>query len=244
MKKVITIITVLGVLSTLSTAFCQEKETESFKKNRISVQSGLFHYFFDNAPILNVNYREFNGIKRPGVFNQLLISSVGLRYERALNYKNRVGIEIMSFHNNYWKHLDMDIEGDFFNPPEPVALGRRFLTINIDYTNIIWSSNKLSFLIGGGLIYRRGSESIIVNQGKFGPLLEGSFKNDIGLNIFSGIEYTPVKWLTIYSKIDLIGLVYLHDKESIEKLEYYSKMPGHFPSRFDLSFKLGLGVNF
>lgn len=234
----------LGVVYSPSVIFSQSGETSEIKKNRVSIQTGLFHYFFDKAPILNVNYREFQGEPRTGVFNQLFISSVGIRYHRSLNKQNKLGVEIMSFRNTYWKHSTIFPNGDFSDPPVPLVYYRRFLTINIDYSRVIFSLPKINLNVGGGISYRRGGETIIVNKGLFGPHLTGSTKNDIGLNIFGGIEYNPLEWFTIYSKIDFMGLIYLHDKKSIKEIRSYSKMPSHYPSRFDLSLRLGVGVNF
>ena len=246
MRKItILLIVALRFIYSPSATFCQSNGSTIYKKNRISLQTGLFHYFFDGAPILNVNYRESSqGEPRTGVFNQLLISSIGLRYDRSLNKQSRVGIEVTSFRNTYWKHSVTFPDGDFYNPPVPLVYFRSFLTLNIDYLRVIFSSSDFNFITGGGLCYRRGPESIIVNKGLFGPLLESSTKNDIGLNVFGGIEYSPIDWFTIYSKIDFMGLVYLHDKENIKELRSYGNMPNYYPSRFDLSWRFGVGINF
>lgn len=68
-------------------------------------------------------------------------------------------------------------------------------------------------------------------------------RNDIGINAFAGIDYTPVKWLTLSTKINLLGFVYINDKENTRKMKEVYDSP-QYPSRLDLSFNLGIGVNF
>jgi|GEM_PF-2014233 len=247
-NKVILILS-LGVFVIPSDSYGQHSVIDStkVKKNRISVQMGLFHYFFDNAPILNVNHREFNGKPRSGLFHQLLISSYGLNYQYNINQKNSLSVEIMMFWNLYWGNLETFPESGSNYPPKNVKARvsrRSFTTITLNYSRILELSNQFDFVYGGGINYRRGVESIIVSKNSFEDLLEGTFKNDLGLNAFSGIDYTPLKWLTLYSKLNFMGLVYLHDKEGIETLRNYDNVPDYFPSRFDLSLRFGIGFNF
>lgn len=247
--KTFILILTLGAIIAPSVSYGQQKNIDSteVKKNRILVQMGLFHYFFDNAPILNVNHREFNGEPRTGLFNQLLISSYGLQYDRKINRKNSLSFEVMMFWNLYWGNKEtFPVSGPYHPPTNTKArVSRRaFTTVTINYSRILKLSKLFNFVYGGGVNYRRGSEAIIVSKNSFEDLLEGTFKNDFGLNTFVGINYTPLKWLTLYTKLDFMGLVYLHDKEGIETLKNYDNVPDYFPSRFDLSLRFGIGFNF
>jgi len=242
-KKTI-IILILGVFFTPSISFCQIPDTLKEKMNRVSIQTGLFHYFFDKAPILNINYREGPAGPREGLFNQLFINSFGLQYFRKINTKNAVSIEANLFNTFYHKHVDIFPDDYQFDPPEALVLRRDFFSINVNYIRIEKVKPKVKFNFGGGVNYRHGSESILVNKGWFDLLTQGTNKRDFGLNAFAGIDFNPTPWLTLYSKIDFLGLVYLYDKENIEKLRNYPNMPDHYPSRFDLSLRFGIGVNF
>jgi hypothetical protein len=66
---------------------------------------------------------------------------------------------------------------------------------------------------------------------------------DIGLNARAGIEYSPLKWLTLYSKFDFIGFVYLHNKKAIQELQGLYGYD-NYPHRFDLSWRFRIGFNF
>lgn len=235
--------TVLGGIHSPSTVLAQQMDTMNFKMNRISFQTGLFHYFFDKAPILNINYLyPESTLNNP--FRGFFISSIGIQYKRRLNKKSALSLEYLSFRNSYTKHLDDFESGDFFNLPPPLVYQRLFSTVTINYLRIQKISSKIDFTYGIGINYRNGVETIIISKGVFDLHLESSRKNDLGINTFVSIDYTPIPWLTLYSKFDFLGLFYLHDKKSVERFKSYSKMPNYYPSRFDLSFRLGIGVNF
>lgn len=239
----IIILLILGVLFAPRILFCQIPDSTNKKMNRISIQTGLFHYFFDNAPVLNVNHQHSKStVQNP--FKGLLISSLGMSYRRKINCEHSFSIELMSFRNLYDKHTYVYGDGDFFDPPEALVFQRNFLSTKINYSRLWEINNRINLSSGGGINYRYGSETLIVNKGWFDLLLESTNKRDIGLNIFAGIDFTPFEWLTFYSEIDFLGLVYLNDKENIKKLRKYPNVPDHYPSRFDLSLRFGIGVNF
>lgn len=247
LKRLI-IIVALGVFFIPSVSFGQKSDSTKMKMNRISLQTGLFHYFFDKSPILNLNHREFAGKPRSGLFHQLFISSLGVQYERKINTKNTLSFEFISFRNVYWKH------GDTYPIEDALVHERFFSTFNINYSRNISFLKKFDFIYGGGLNYRHGRETIIITrhpiaywQGEwvYELIVDGSLKNDFGLNTFVGIDYSPLKWLSLYTRVDFMSLVYINDKEAVKRFEEnYNNVPSHFPSRFDLSFRLGIGVNF
>ncbi len=240
-KKTILII-LLGLFFTPSVLFSQITDTSKIKMNRISLQTGLFHYFFDGAPILNINHREFAGEPRQGIFSQLFINSIGLQYNRKINNKNALSVEFMSFWNRYYIHSD-SLSNYFLD--EAIVFGRFFSTVNISYSRIQNLSTKFDLIYGGGVNYRNGRETILLGRSWIELQLISSSKNDFGLNAFAGIDYTPLKWLTLYTRIDFMTLVYINDKEAIKRFkENYNNVPSHFPSRYDLSLRFGIGVNF
>jgi hypothetical protein len=126
---------------------------------------------------------------------------------------------------------------------------RLFNTATLNYNRFLSLNDKISFVYGVGLNYRFGQENVVVNYGYFPyldlyePLTEVTKRSDYGINVLGGIEYSPLKWFTLYSKLDFLGFVYLSDKQSREKLQNVYGMNGS-PSRFDLSLKIGMGFNF
>lgn len=210
------------------------------QKNSIRLQTGLFHYFFDKSPILNVNYRakEFN--------SGLLINSVGISYSRKIKEKNRIECDVAYFYESYRKYFNM------YPIEKPVIGIREFLTFSINYSRQSYNKGKFNLIYGGGINYRYGHESIIVNRFPmvvtedyilYEVSIEGVSRSDLGLNIFSGMEYSPKKWLTLYSKIDLLSFVYINDKAMTKELKEVYDSP-QYPTRFDLSLKFGIGFNF
>lgn len=231
MRRFILIFLVFGAIAP-NTLFCQ-------LKNRIDLQTGLIHHYFDDSPIMNTNYTN----KGRGVLGGLLYNSVGLQYNRKLNTKNSISFGYMYYHENYWNVHPKLLKN--------VVSNRSYNTFNVTYERYLFLNHFLLFTYGSGINYRKGSESVVVNYGYFPSLnsyeslLETRIINDIGVNFRTGIEYSPLKWLTLFTKFDIIGFIYMNDKEAIERLKdsngyNYEK----YPHRFDLSWRFGIGFNF
>lgn len=206
------------------------------QNNRISIHTGLFHCFFDGSPLLNVNYR--NKAVKP--FGGLLYNSVGLQYTRTLNQRSVLSFEAMLFSEYYWNVHPNLLAKQVSN--------RDYMTYNVSYHQILPLSNGFQLTYGGGLNFRYGSEGIVVNYAAWGggayeSLMESRMVSDIGINLRTGIEYSPLKWLTLYTKLDLLGFVYAHDRQKLERLKEMYNVP-NYPNRFDLSWRFGLGFNF
>lgn len=226
--KVVKLI-ILGALCAPSIVFCQPK-------NSISIQTGLMHYFFDGSPLMNTKYPS----KAIKPFNGVLINSVGIRVERKFRTNNSISIDFMNFFEGYTK--------TFRELKRDQVYSRSFNTATINYNRIISKNDKFSFVFGGGLNYRFGRETVIVNYGYFSnlgaeSLVEVVKRSDFGLNIAGGIGFSPIKWMTLYSKIDFLSFVYINDKQAHDKLKNVYGM-SDYPSRFDLSLKLGISFNF
>lgn len=199
--------------------------------NRISIQTGLFHNFFDGSPMLNVNYTQ----KTAGVFNGLLHNSLGLQYKRKINTLNALSFEIMGFYNEYknvyFKEFSKDISS------------RQFMTYNINYDRHVSIYKKLDFIYGGGICYRNGSDYLALGSYPFGFHFLGRSYSDFGLNLRVGIEYSPLRWLTLYTNFDLLGFVYLAYMKDVRKLQETYNLT-NYPNRFDFSWRFGVGFNF
>jgi hypothetical protein len=236
--RILTSILLLGAL-------CAPSFTKAQNKNHIYLETGLLHCFFDGSPLMNTNYQ--NKANKP--FNGLLINSLGIDYKRDFNSRNSLIIGYRIF----WEIYDKNTNA--YPIHEPVVGERHFLTVNINYcrTNLI--SDRISFIYGGGINFRHGFESIIITRGIIGYiqndpnqpvyelLIENITKNDPGLNAFSGIEYTPLKLLTFSTKVDFLGTLRFNDRDGKKEMKEVYDSP-QFPTRFDLSFNLGVGFNF
>lgn len=213
-------------------------------KNRIAIHSGVFHSFFDNSPILNTQYPWKNNDL--DIFNGLFLNSSGVTYSRLLNAKSNLSFGFTSFRQNYNKYFKK------YPIIKPVIGWRYFTTLNFEYTRNSQLSDKFNFIYGGGINYRHGEEGIIITAHAiftlngyviYEQMIENVRRNDFGINTFLGVELTPRKWLTIFTKIDFLGSIYMHDKKTIDRLHHVYKSP-QFPSRYDLSWKFGVGINF
>ena len=207
------------------------------QKNRLSLYSGLFHNYFDGSPMLNINYHSDGW----SFFKNRFYSSFGIAFQRELASKSVLNAEIDYLTNN-WSYVIADLKKN-------AIYSREYLSINIGYKRSYKLIEKLSLIYGGGINYRRGYESIVVSYGKFfgfdtyHPNYISRNVNDFGLNIKSGLEYTPVKWFTLYSEFNFIGLLFFDNRETIELLQDGYGYE-NYPNRFDLSWRFGIGINF
>ena len=208
-------------------------------RHQIALQTGLFHYFFDKSPILNVNYP--NTYRTPNLFNGLLINSFAINYTFRLTEKSNLSFEYSSFRINYSKYQRVFEK-------HPVIGERTFSTFTLNYVREKEITKRFLFLYGGGINYRHGLEGIILTHY---PMADGGneliyavvLRKDIGLNTFAGIKYNFSNHFFFYSKVDLLGTVYFHDQKGKQKMDEIFNSP-QFPSRFDSSLKLGIGVQF
>lgn len=134
MKKQIFVLLTLGVLCTSGFVLGQPK-------NRITVQTGLFHYFFDEAPILNINHQSDAG---SNPFNGLLLNSVGIKYTRNINTNSFFSLEYNIFDEQYRKH------NNIYPIKKPIIGNRGFSTYNLSYGRILPLSDQFDLVYGGG----------------------------------------------------------------------------------------------
>lgn len=227
MIKKVLLIMILG--ATAPSIFAQ--------KNRISIYTGLFHNYFDGSPMLNINYHSDEW----GFFKNRFYSSFGIAYQRELDSKSGIYLDI-DYRTNEWRYALVDLNTNVID-------SREYVTANVGYKRNHMLSKNVNIMYGGGINFRRGHESIILSYGYFyaidayHPNYRSRNVNDFGLNIKTGIEYTPIKWLTLYTKFNLIGFFFFDDRKTIKLLQEvygYEK----YPNWFDLSWRFGVGFNF
>lgn len=213
-------------------------------KNRISIQTGLFHSLFDQTPLINNEPNEAKK-KLNNLFGGVLLDSKGIQYQRSINSESIFSIEIMDLSADYFT-------GELSSKTGPFVLSRNIKTINVSFFKRTEFTKKVHFIYGGGLNYRWGYERIYLYSNWAGwgwePRFYGYYRNDYGLNIRSGFEFQPIEFITLYTNIDFIGTVFLGAKDiDGNNAKKYSKENfnvNYFPSRFDLSWRFGIGFNF
>lgn len=242
MKRFIYILVFLGTILPSSALFAQ--------KNRISLQSGLFHSFLDGTPLFNKEQvTDYHNLETPlycfsGHFND----SWGLQYQRSINPKSRVSCEFMVYNATYQRVFPI-------RPKGPSLTSRRLNEINITYSRNTKIGDKWQFNYGVGVSTQWGVENWFladVNYPGLGCYLKPNsqfyFRNDLGVNLRSGIEYSPFSQLTLFSYIDFQGTLFLsYPSEGYEELyPYFFAEHGNEikASRLNLSLNFGIGFNF
>lgn len=223
----------------------------SQNNNRISLQTGLFHSFFDGSAIINssptnqakpiYNYKILSNL-----LNGILNDSRGVNYQRKINNKSAISIEYMTLGTDYNYKEVVNNSG-----VKPVIAWRNLKYVNLTYSRNVHLQKKFDFVYGGGVNYLWGYEGLYHYTAYFGwgePRFYGYYRRDFGLNLRTGIEYSPLKWLTLFTNFDFIGIIYLgaKDVDGIKVKNYYKDKYDlkNIPSRFDLSWRFGIGFNF
>ncbi len=219
--------------------------------NRISLQAGLFHSFFDGSAVINpIPTNPTKRIKNFKILSNLLQGilndSRGINYQRKINEKSAISIEYMTLNAGY--DFRQVVNNNTVNP---VIAGRNLKYVNLSYSRIIQLSEKFDFLFGGGFNYLWGYERLYhyTSNGGWGePKFYGYYRNDIGINARTGIEYTPIKRITLFTNFDFLGIAYLgaEDVDGNNASDFYKVKFDlkNIPSRYDLSWRFGIGFNF
>lgn len=222
------------------------------KSNRISLQTGFLQFHFDGTPAMNFVSNKLLDLQSLGfVLTGYLGNSGGINYEREITHKSFVSIEYMVYHPGFIPNKNFT--SDFFGPTFIAKYLKKF---NLNYTRKLHVANKLKFTYGGGINYYWGKEVIYLFTTWTGVINEPHFfifhRNDFGLNTRIGLEYSPLKWLTIYTQLNFMGIVVMnargswpgmpHVKASTFFKDKYSR--DDIPSRMSLSWRFGIGFNF
>jgi len=217
----------------------------SQKNNRISIQTGLFHSFFDGSSIINKEINNYKKVPR-NLFGGVLNDSKGFGYQRKINSKSSISFEYMVLNTGYDYTEVINNSG-----VKPVIATRNLKSVNLNYSRILPISQKFDFVYGGGLNYLWGYEGLYHYTAYFGwgePRFYGFYRNDFGINLRTGIEYKPIKWITLFTNFDILGIAYLgaEDIDGNNAEEFYNDKFDlkNIPSRYDLSWRFGIGFNF
>ena len=202
----------------------------SQSKHTISIQSGLFHSYFDQTPLFNFKYTS----KDQGIFHGMHLGSVGIEYAYSINSKNSVGVEYSLLNTIYKETWAQHELGD--------ACSRSLQTFYLKYQRNHNIFNKTSLNYGAGISYRTGEATLFTIPGTSG----GDFMSDynesnFGLNAFVGLSHQLTHRLSLFYKFDFRSVVYFVNHE---ELNANPELHPGYPNRFDLSLKLGLSFHF
>jgi hypothetical protein len=214
-------------------------------KNRFAFQTGLLHEWFDDTPLINSEKTSYGNAPN-NMFGGYLNDSWGFMYEREINEKSSISVEYMRFETSFFM-------GDYAQRVNPFISKKDVKLFNISYNRKKSINTKINLIYGGGLNYLRGTETIFLKNDcnffgctSFVPKIR---RGDIGLNIRSGVEYELLDWLTIYTNIDFLGIFYWEGQNNFTDLKSNKYLKDNYnlkniPSRFDLSLRFGVGINF
>jgi len=223
---------VLGIVIIPNLSFSQ-------KNNQIGFQIGLTHFYFDDSGLFNKNIEGKSKLSLGEHFHE----SWGINYPRRLFEKSRIGLEV-DFINTFYRDKENYVPG-------LVVEDRKWMTFRLFYSRSQQLRKRFSINYGVGLNYRHGHEGLGLAQipaEQGGPFFNSCmsvmiWRRDIGMNIFGSIQYDLNETFFVYSKLDFLGILYVHDKEGQRRMRNVYDVP-QYPSRFDLSINFGIGFNF
>lgn len=218
------------------------KQNTIAQLNSLRFQSGLVHCFFDGTPLINgypKNYHE----------SQLLYKSFGLEYQRIL--KNQIRLQAdLSYFVHMYRFYDKMIVINGVSDSSFIDIHRVFADLQFSFLRNKSLNKTLAFQYGIGPTLRIGSYLYDSQDINTVPNTEypGMSCLDIGMNSKAELAYTPVKWLTLFSQVNLAGMLFRVGSPfdpTPSPLKLSSKpLQMSFPSRFDLSLRVGVGINF
>jgi len=237
-KLILSFFIILGGLPP-SIILCQNR-------NRIAIQTGLFHLSFDKTPLIT-NTKTTNKvlIKNPqSYFGGYLNESLGFLYKRNLHKKSSISLEYMSHKTGYY------FSGFTDKVMGPFLVAKNTKAINLSFHQKFYLSDKWKWVLGSGLNYIWGRELVYLystptSYGSYHPHFHNINRNDLGFNIRTGFEYTPAKKITLYSNFDFLGVAFLGTSGK-NSHQYFKDEYGidYLPSRWDVSWQFGIGYNF
>jgi len=215
---------------------CQLSE-DNDPKNRVSYQIGALHYFFDNqTPIRFKSTYPKESFPRP--INRVLQSSFGIEYSRKINNKSSFQAELRHFYYKY-----NDYEQSQLVELENMQIGamndRQFISLSMGYNrNYPWiAKGNLYSAIGAtariiDAHYAQSNYISILNQTRIEMIQQNGWS--YGVYVQAGLAYSPYSWLTVNTALDLNSFLLLPDNQNSHLVK----------SRFDLSLRFGVGINF
>jgi hypothetical protein len=203
---------------------------KSIAQHQISIQTGAFNYFFDNVPLQTDN-------------DQL---SLGLQYQYQKSSQKLIATQFNIFLDaNQWGNEAMNEEYRNY---------RRMQELNVVFSNQNQLYKKLIWTYGVGPTLRKEWFALdtlavpITNPLPYDIHIYQSHQLQLGMKGQISITYTPFKWLTMYSQLQLSGYLLSrqiganYNNQLISDFGFQQRI--NFPSRFHSSLTFGVGINF
>jgi hypothetical protein len=197
-------------------------------KHSVSFQSGIFHSYFDQTPLMNFNYTS----KEQGIFHGVFLGSNGLSYSYGLNQRSCVSAEATRLARRYDKNRYSHQFGD---------IDKRIIsTYSIKYIRNVALNEKVQFQYGAGISYRNGN---VYQYTVPSPLTYTHMFNEsnFGMSTLIGFRYYLNQKFSLYTLFDFRSVLYFVNHE---ELNANPELHPGYPNRFDLSLKLGLSFHF
>ena len=200
-------------------------------QHQIGIQSGAFHYFFDNVPVKTINDGGFKNF------------SHGLQYQYEQTSQRLITAQVNIF-GNYR-------EWSTATPNLNVIDSRTINEINVTFSRQKKLAKHFDWNYGLGPTLRRQYfviDTFNVNSNPLNLNFYQSNQLQFGLKSQATVTYTPLKWLTLYSQLNLSGYMISRNLAGNYNNEFTSdfgsKKQMNYPSRFYLHLNFGVGINF
>lgn len=257
-KKIFIILLLQGAIAPCESLFAQKEDgflqSPFFQKvfngdNRFSIQTGLFHQFFDGSPVVNPERMHENRtfLKDPlSVWGARINDSWGWDLRRKINEKSAIGLEYMIYRASY-----IGLFTEWSGPPRTGGRWRK--KYSLTYFRLIPLNEKIEFNVGLGVTYQWGRDGYNLSPPPYPDDFYDKYffvgeRKDFGLNVKSNFEYTPIKQLTLSIGVDWTWSVFSENKDyrGINTNDFFVEEYGitKFPSKNNLSFNLSAGFNF
>lgn len=257
-KRIIIILLLQGAIAPCNSLFGQQDEIIAQSKflsrifdgnNRFSIQTGLFHQFFDGTPVINSErlHENLTFIKNPmRAWGSRINDSWGFTYRRKINEKSALLLERMVYKASY-----IGLFTEWSGPPR--IRGRRLDKYSLTYLRLIPIHEKMDFNIGVGVSYQWGREGYKLSPPPYPDDFYDKYnfvgeRKDLGFNLKSNFDYTPIKQLTLSVGVDWTRSVFSENKDyrGINTYDFFVEEYNmtQFPSKNNLSFNLAVGFNF
>jgi hypothetical protein len=212
-------------------------QAQSQYKNRLSFQTGLYHYFFDDSRLMNTGKYQY-GLK-PSAFN----SSFSVNYQYQLPTMRLVNFEISQYRNGYLYPT---------SDPDLIKVNYRSnRDLNVCFLTAKKLQPKLNLCYGAGPSMRFSffyQDTISISQAELNVSSNEFSQFCLGANGRISLEYSPMKWLTFFTQMQLAAFVYVRNVSFYSNKflfdPYFKPAQFNVPSRFDLSLRFGVGINF
>jgi hypothetical protein len=216
-------------------------QAQSPYNNRLSFQTGLFHYFFDDSRLMNTGKYQWlePSASKPATFN----SSFSVNYQHQMPTKRLVNFEISNYKKGY-----------VYPTSDPDLIKFKFRSnrdLNVCFLTAKTLQPKLNLCYGAGPSMRFSfyyQDTASISQPSLNFITNEFSQFSLGANSRISLEYSPVKWLTLFTQMQFAAFVYVRNGSFFSnKLlfdPYFKPAQFNVPSRFDLSLRFGAGINF